>query len=120
MECPQPAQQGGPEAVDRDPERADGVPDSDEVHVDLGVRVRTSEEFGCDAARLAVLVGAAIEGIRLLDQMPVFGPQDAAVPHEANRAARGVGATAEAEEVELVPRLVILDQEAVALLDVAR
>ena len=46
-------------------------------------------------------------------------PQDAAVVDEADRAARGVGTAAEAEEEQLVTGFVVLDDEAVGLADVA-
>ena len=52
--------------------------------------------------------------------MPVFGPKDAAVANEPDSAASGECTAAEAEEVQLVSGLVVVDQEAVALLDVAR
>src|SRR4051794_17505715 len=40
---PQPAEPGRAETVDRDAERADGVPDANEVDVDLRVRIRAPE-----------------------------------------------------------------------------
>jgi hypothetical protein len=55
-------------------ERADGVPDADEVNVDLRVRVRASEQFGSDHARLAVPLWIAIERACLLDPLSVLGP----------------------------------------------
>jgi hypothetical protein len=46
-------------------------------------------------------------------------PQNAAVAHEPDGAACGERAAAETEEVRLVPALIVVDQEAVALLHVA-
>ena len=50
----------------------------------------------------------------------MFPPQDATVAHQSDRAPSGVRAATEAEEEELIARLVVLDDEPVCLLDVAR
>jgi hypothetical protein len=50
----------------------------------------------------------------------VVRKQDAAVPNEPGEAAGGERAAAEAEEEELIARLVALDEKGVALADVAR
>src|SRR4051812_5200368 len=119
MKRPQPAQPGRTETVEGEAERADGVPDADEVDVDLRVRIRAPEQFGCDAARRAVPLWVAIERVRLLDPISLLEAQDPGVAHQPDGASGRVRATAEAEEVELVSRLVVLDQEAVTVLDVA-
>lgn len=50
----------------------------------------------------------------------VLTTQDSAVPDEPDRAARGVRPAAEAKEVQLVARLIVLDDKAVARANVAR
>jgi hypothetical protein len=49
----------------------------------------------------------------------VLGTQDAAVAHQPDGAARRECTSAEAEEVQIVTRLVVLDQKAVAVAHVA-
>src|SRR5256885_1111226 len=101
MKRPQPAEPGRTETVDGDAERADGVPDADEVDVDLRVRIRAPEQFGRDAARRAVPLWIAIERVCLLDPITLLGAQDPSVAYQPDGAAGRVRATAEAEEVEL-------------------
>jgi hypothetical protein len=110
---------GGRKPVDRDSERADRVPDADELDVRVRVRVRAAEQLGGDPVGVGVAARVAVERVGVLDPVPVLGPQDAAVAHEPDGAARGERATAEAEEVQLVAGRVVVDHEAVALLHVA-
>src|SRR5215207_9871210 len=116
---PEFAQHWRTEAVDRDSQRADGVPDAHEVNVDVGVRVRAPEQRGRDAARLTVLVRVPVEPVGLLYPMSVLRPEDAAVAHQPDGAASREGAAAEPEEIQLVAGLVVVHQEAVALLHVS-
>src|SRR5437763_12825970 len=120
VERPALAQHRRSEAVDWDAQRADGVPDAYELDVDVGIRVGAPEQFGRDPTRCAVLVGVAVQTVRLLDAFPVAGAENAAIAHEPDSAPGCERAAAEAEEVQLVAGLVVLDDEPVALLHVAR
>src|SRR5438552_8471202 len=73
--------------------------------------------------RLGVVRGdalVAIQIVRPLDARFVRRVQDAALADQPDQASRGVGAAAEAEDVDLVPRLVVLREPPVSLLDVLR
>jgi hypothetical protein len=68
---------------------------------------------------MRLLPPRSVEAVRLLDAAQVLGPQNAGVAHQPDRAAGSERAATEAQEVELVARLVALDQEAIALPHVA-
>src|SRR3954471_6196743 len=65
-------------------------------------------------------LAAPIQAVRVLDHAAVLGKQDPAVAHQPGETARGEGATAEAEEPQLIAGLVVLDQPGVAVPHVTR
>src|SRR6266536_3591481 len=89
------------------------------MDVGFGVRIHTAEHLSLDAVGLGALGSVAVEAIRVVDPTRVLCSQDAAVAHEADGAARSERAAAEAEEVQLVPGFVGLDEEAIAVAHIA-
>ena len=118
VECPQPAAE--PLGHSRYAERAHGVPDPDEADGDLIVGVAGTKPRRLGAARMARVAAAAVQVIGLVDAVGVLAAQDPGVADEPDGAARGVGAATEAEEEQLVARVELVDDEAVAVADVAR
>jgi hypothetical protein len=84
------------------------------------VGVGAAEQLGGDAVGLGVAPRVAVERVRLFDAVAVLGLQDPGIAHQPDRAARRERAAAEAEDVQLVAGDVVVDDEAVALLDVVR
>jgi hypothetical protein len=120
VELPSPVEAAGEShAGERDPEGPDRVEDPDEVDARL-VGEGGPEEGRPGAARMVELAVPAVEPVGVGQPVEVVPTQDAAVAHQPRRAARGEGPSAEAEEEELVPGLVVLDQEPVALENVPR
>ena len=100
-----------------DAERAHGVPNADEPDARLARFARPERD------RLGVVRGdalVAIQIVRPLDPRFVRRLQDAAFADQPDQAPRGVGAAAEAEDVDLVVRLVFLREPPVSLPDVLR
>jgi hypothetical protein len=117
VEAPQSVRQAP--AQSGDSQRAHCVPDAHEVDRAVVVGVHPPEDPRLDSVRATVVVAAAIELVGVLDLSHLLGSQDARVANQADGAAGRERAAAEAEEVELVAGLVVLDQEAIAVANVA-
>jgi hypothetical protein len=107
------------------PERADGIPDADQVNAHPAVWQVAAQEtvagtpFG---RRFAFPVAAVVGSLNRIPGLPVAFPaevEQAAAGNEAAQAAHGVGAATEAEEVDQVAALVVIAQPAVSAEDVS-
>src|SRR5439155_10816970 len=100
-----------------DAERTHGVPHTDELDAHLARFARAERDRSFVVGRDTLV---AIQIVRPRDAGFVRRVQDAAFAYQPDQAARGVGAAAEAEDVDLVARLVFLREPPVSLPDVLR
>ena len=100
-------------------ERSDRIPHPDELdRSNVLHRIGAAKQRGLTLTRVRARRARPIQQEGFWEGVQGVSSQDAAGSDEAREAADGEGTTAEAEQEELVTRLVILDDEAIGLEDV--
>src|SRR5690606_18422142 len=96
-------------------ESPDRVPDPDAADRDaLGPGIALAELSRRRRARVRPGIPRPVQRQGTEDPILMFRPHDARIADESGQRARGIGAAAEAEEIEFVSRPVIADQPAIA------
>src|SRR5690606_22668272 len=101
------------QAQQRYAQRADRVPDTQEG--DLRRRPGVALAKRSRGGSVDMVVAPAIELIGLFDPVGVFAPQNSALADQAHGTPCRIRATAEAEQVEAVSLLVVVDEEPVGV-----
>src|SRR5262249_19546807 len=116
------------QVAERQAERADGIPDAEKIDVD-GLRIFQNPALFQRKVMLAIFplgqeladcgsgAAPAVTRVDLADGERSASDQQTAFGNEAGQTSRGVGAAAEAEDEECVPRIVTIDEPLVGTND---